>query len=174
VTGEAHGLRRFRTRLGTIDATETLVSQIDVRVDASATDRLSLPVVPNTWIGSDGREVLWLGPDEWLVVGPAGAEHALIEKAERALARVHHSVVDVSSARAVFDLASEDRHELLSKGSGLDLHPRSWRDGMCAQTLLARVPVILQEREGATRVFVRPSFAGYLVDWLLDAAGVRA
>jgi sarcosine oxidase subunit gamma len=45
---------------------------------------------------------------------------------------------------------------------------------MCAQTLLARVPVILQERDLATRVFVRPSFAGYLVDWLLDAAGVRA
>jgi sarcosine oxidase gamma subunit len=37
---------------------------------------------------------------------------------------------------------------------------------MCAQTLLARIPVLLQERGDATRVFVRSSFAGYLVTWL--------
>jgi hypothetical protein len=30
--------------------------------------------------------------------------------------------------------------------------------------------VILQEREAATLLLVRPSFAGYLVAWLLDAA----
>jgi hypothetical protein len=30
--------------------------------------------------------------------------------------------------------------------------------------------VLLQEREAATRVFVRPSFAGWLVDWALAAS----
>jgi sarcosine oxidase gamma subunit len=41
---------------------------------------------------------------------------------------------------------------------------------MCAQTLLAKIPVLLQEREGATRIFVRPSFAGYLTAWLARVA----
>ena len=36
------------------------------------------------------------------------------------------------------------------------------------QTLLARVPVILQERGDATRVFVRPSFADWLRSWMVD------
>lgn len=41
---------------------------------------------------------------------------------------------------------------------------------MCAQTLLAKAQVILHERTDATRVFVRPSFAGYVLDWLVAAA----
>jgi sarcosine oxidase subunit gamma len=85
---------------------------------------------------------------------------------------MHHSIVDVSASRAVIELASPDRHDLLSSGCGLDLHHRAWRDGMCAQTLLARVPVILQERARETLVLVRPSFFDYLVDWFADAAGL--
>jgi sarcosine oxidase subunit gamma len=79
-------------------------------------------------------------------------------------------VVDVSAYRAVVELAGEDRFDLLAQGCGLDLHPRSWRDGRCAQTLLGRVPVLLQERDDATRVFVRTSFANHLAGWLLRAA----
>jgi sarcosine oxidase subunit gamma len=78
--------------------------------------------------------------------------------------------VDVSANRAVFDVIGRDRGDLLAKGCGLDMHPRSWRAGLCAQTLLARVPVIVQERADATRVFVRPSFAGYLLAWFDDAS----
>jgi sarcosine oxidase gamma subunit len=41
--------------------------------------------------------------------------------------------------------------------------------GACAQTLFARAQVLLQEMDGATRVFVRPSFAHYVLDRLLAA-----
>jgi sarcosine oxidase subunit gamma len=167
-------LEHRRADLGRFGAHEIpFLAQVDVRVDAAATS-IALARETNTWVVDGDRELLWLGPDEWLVVGPAGTERAIVDEIEHALTGVQHSVVGVSAARAVFELTREDRHEMLSKGCGLDLHPRSWRRGMCAQTLLARVPVILQERDRATRVFVRPSFAGYLVDWLLDAAGVRA
>ena len=61
-----------------------------------------------------------------------------------------------------------DRNELLASGRSLDLDPRGgWVPGACAQTMFARAQVILQELEGATRVFVRPSFAHYVVDRLL-------
>ena len=59
--------------------------------------------------------------------------------------------------------------DLLATGCSLDLHPR-WHAGMCAQTLFARAPVILEQRSDATRVFVRASFADYLIDRLLVAA----
>lgn len=176
MTGEQGGRRRHETRLSTIDATESSLAQVDLRVHGSAADRLSfpLPVEANTWLGSDGREILWLGPYEWLILASPDPREPgrLISELERALDGIHHSVVDVSAARAVIELSADDRLELLSTGCALDLHSRSWRHGMCAQTLLARVPVILQERERATRVFVRPSFTDYLVDWLLDASGV--
>ncbi|MEX2202554.1 MAG: sarcosine oxidase subunit gamma family protein [Actinomycetota bacterium] len=150
------------------------LAQIDLRIARSGADPLPpfLPLETNIWLGWNGRDVLWLGPDEWLVLDGTGATEPaeLLAELRTLLSGTHHSVVDVSANRTVLELIGDDRYQLLSTGCGLDLHPRSWRDGMCAQTLLARVPVILQERSGATRVFVRPSYAEWLLDWLLDAA----
>lgn len=150
------------------------LAQADVRVARSAVDPLPpfLPLEPNTWVGWVGRDVLWLGPDEWLVLDGMKATEpgGLGAQLTTLLSGTHHSVVDVSANRTVLELTGDDRHELLSTGCGLDLHPRSWSDGMCAQTLLARVPVILQERSSATRVFVRPSYADHFVEWLAEAA----
>jgi len=158
--------------LAAVGAVEVgFLAKVNLRADPALAARraFALPPAPNTWRLTGGREVLWLGPDEWLVVAEPGSAPAILEELERALGGLHHSVVDVSADRAVVELAGGDRMDLLTRGCGLDLHPRSWRDGMCAQTLLARVPVLLQERERATRVFVRPSFAGHLVDWFRNA-----
>jgi sarcosine oxidase gamma subunit len=60
---------------------------------------------------------------------------------------------------------------MLASACSLDLDPAGgWVPGVCAQTLLARAPVILQELSDATRVFVRPSFADYVVDRLLASS----
>ena len=142
-------------------------AQVDLRV--GSTEGLDLPVVPNTWAGGpNGWEWLWLGPDEWLAASADGSSKALIAELERALDGRHRSIIDVSAGRALINLAGDLRHALLSHGCGLDLHPRSWTAGMCAQTLVARVPVILQERSNATRVFVRPSIADWLRAWMVD------
>ncbi len=158
--------------LAALSAVEVaFLTQVNLRADAAVAGRLGLasPTAPNTWIAGGGREALWLGPDEWLVVARPGSARELVEDLERSLEGLHHSVVDVSADKAVVELAGDHRTDLLARGCGLDLHPRSWRDGMCAQTLLARVPVLLQERDRATRVFVRASFAGHLVSWLAQA-----
>ena len=147
--------------------------QVALRLDPSLAGRppLGAPIRPNTWSASGDRDALWLGPDEWLVVGPPGGSAAgIVADLDRALDGVHRSVVDVSANRAAIDLSGRDRLEVLSKGCGLDLDRRAWREGMCAQTLLARVPVLLQERHPGTRVFVRPSYLAYLTAWLDDAS----
>ena len=137
------------------------VVQFDVRVS----DPSALPFDPpasNTVTTWGTRDVLWLGLDEWLVVGDGRTERTILEELELALADHHHSVVDVSANRAVFDLV--DGPEGLESGCGLDLDPSHWTPGMCAQTLFAQAQVILQQRdERTTRVFVRPSFAGYFL-----------
>ena len=145
------------------------LSQVDVRADPSTAASLGFPAQPNTVASSADRDILWLGPDEWLVVGHDGTAEALIAELETTLAGVHHSVVDVSANRTVIDLAGPVRLELLSSACPIDLHPRSWGDGRCAQTVFGAAQILLQEREATTRVFVRPSFAGYVVDLLVAA-----
>jgi sarcosine oxidase, subunit gamma len=158
--------------LDLLDARElAFIPQLDVRVDGSTAATLGFPTVPNTATTPGDRDALWLGPDEWLVVGGPGAAGAIAAELGRSLDGLHHSIVDVSANRAVIELAGPSRHDLLSSACPIDLHPRSWGDGRCAQSVFGAAQILLQEREGATRLFVRPSFANYVVDLLL--AGTR-
>jgi sarcosine oxidase, subunit gamma len=155
---------------GAVVATEVpFPAQVAVRV-ADADAPPSFPRAANTTARRGEGSILWLGPDEWLVTGGPGSVEAIMEELRAALAGVHHAVVDVSANRAVLDLEGAGVRDLLAGGCSLDLHPRVWGTGRCAQTLFARAQVILEQRDDVTRIFVRPSFADYLVDRL--AAGV--
>jgi heterotetrameric sarcosine oxidase gamma subunit len=111
------------------------------------------PAAPNTVAEGDGFRVLWLGPDEFLIVGRA------------AIGALRH--VDVTHNREIFRIA---RRDVLAKGCGLDLDPRVFPSGRCAQSLLARTQVILEALREEVLVYVRPSYAAYLRAWLSDAA----
>lgn len=158
--------------LDRLDARElAFVAQLDVRIDPAIAATLGFPAEPNTATTSGDRDILWLGPDEWLLVGGPAAATAIATELEASLAGLHRSVVDVSANRAVIELTGPSRHDLLSSACPIDLHPRSWGDGRCAQSVFGAAQILLHEREGATRLFVRPSFANYVVDLLLAASG---
>jgi sarcosine oxidase, subunit gamma len=147
------------------------LAQVSLRLDPAWVGRAPypLPLEPNTAWEDGPRAALWLGPDEWLVLGPPHAAPEIVSELESSLEGVHRSVVDVSANRVAIELGGSGRYELLSSGCSLDLHPRAWRTGMCAQTLFAKAQVILHERADTTGMLVRPSFADYLIDRLLTA-----
>lgn len=131
-----------------------------------------LPLEPNRVASMRALRTLWLAPDEWLVTSPAGLAPDLIGRLSRALVGRHASVTDLSASRAVIEIAGPRARSLLEKGCGLDLHPRAFGPGQCAQTLFARLPVILDQLGAAPayRLFVRRSAARWLAEWLIDAA----
>jgi len=172
----AHDLARVATLSGG-DASAAAIdglTQLALRVAPAVVDRLpfEVPLGPNTAAKTGAIDVLWLGPDEWLVVAP-DSPSTIARDIGDAVAGEHHAVVDVSANRAVIELGGPRRRSLLSSRCPLDLHPRAWRPGACAQTLLGKCPVLLRERSEDTWLFVRPSFAGYVVDLLVDAAAMR-
>ena len=143
------------------------LAQVSVRTQAPGS---SLPTEPNTVTGDSSRAALWLGPDEWLVVGPPGSEIAL----ETDLRATGATVVDVSANRTTLELRGPRARELLEFGCPIDLHPRVFGPGRCAQTLLGRANVLIwfvaDDPEPVYRLLVRPSFAAYVAAWLADAA----
>jgi sarcosine oxidase subunit gamma len=157
--------------------------QLDVRVrphdadrGAGISDRLGvpLPLEPNTHVATaDGaRRVAWLGPDEWLVLDTAPEDDPDLEADLGPLVAGAGAVIDVSHGRAGLALAGPGARELLEHGCPIDLHPRSFVPGRAAQTELALAHALLLAIDDAptVQVLVRPSFAGYLADWLTDAA----
>jgi sarcosine oxidase subunit gamma len=130
------------------------------------------PTMPNT-VARDGmRCILWLGPDEWLIVTPPGEEAALAARLDEALGGRHAAVTDVTDSRTVIALGGSRARDVLAKGCGLDLHPRVFHAGQCAQSTLARASIILhQTTDGpAYDIYVDRSFARYLWAWLIDAS----
>jgi sarcosine oxidase, subunit gamma len=155
-------------------------TQIALRVDpkSPAAERIGtalgamLPHQPGDVVHAGNVLVLWLGPDEWLLVGSEGGE-AIQDTVTAAAAGEHAAVVDISAHRTILEVSGPKARELLNKGCALDLHPRSFEAGRCAQTMLAHAGVILLCRDAAQPrfwVFVRSSFSRYLADWLCDAA----
>lgn len=132
---------------------------------------LALPLEPNTYTGSDLRTAIWLGPDEWLITAPDGEHQSLPAALREALNGQHHSVVDQSANRTLIEIAGSEARLVLAKGCTLDLHASAFSAPRCAQTLLAKAPVILQGMAAnAFGLYVRDSFAEYLAEWLVDAA----
>jgi sarcosine oxidase, subunit gamma len=155
------------------------VAVVDLRVDpagpgAHAVARSlgsALPREPNTWTDLGDGQIIWLGPDEWLVTSSSTDPETFEEALRGVVSGDGGAAVDVSAQRTSVRLRGALARELLSFGCSLDLRPSAFPAGACAQTTVGRAAVLLLALgEGDVRVFVGPSFAGYLADWLIDAA----
>jgi sarcosine oxidase, subunit gamma len=222
----AHRADELGAQAGAVALVELpFLSMVSLRVapGSLAADRveraleLALPTsgrVSTTAAGDPDRpalSVLWLGPDEWLVVGsesdPADVRDAadlaapadpaaLVQLLTAAVGDGPGSVVDVSANRGTLVISGPNARDLLEKGCTLDLHPRAFGAGRCAQTTFARGHVLLWQTADdaapgtpstagapstpdtqtpavsgpAYRFMFRGSFANYFADWLLDAA----
>lgn len=133
---------------------------------------LDLPIEPNTFVEDGEFSAIWLGPNEWYIVTPAGDELSVIEKLESALADRHVAINDLTSGLTTVRLTGANARDLLQKGCTLDLHPRSFGAGQCAQTLVAKSGALILYRgdEPTFELVVRRSFADYLFVWFEDAA----
>jgi sarcosine oxidase, subunit gamma len=166
---------------GEVSARELpFAAQLNLRVDPrdlgliqriSAALGFALPVTANAVDAKGDRRALWLGPDEWLVVGRDGQQNELEQLLTGAFNDAFGSVTDVSANRTLLEIRGAKACELLAHSIAIDLDPRSFVPGRCAQTLLAKTQVILERREDSAFVlYVRASFAIYVANVLLDAA----
>lgn len=159
------------------------LTQLSLRLDpdgpaAASVAKLlgtGLPTTPCTWVQAGPVDLLWLGPDEWLLLAAPDAD-GLRPDLVQAIATDFGTVTDVSAQRTAFDLTGPDVREVLARGCAIDLHLRAAPVGTCVQTLLAQAGVVLTVRATAppaVRLLVRSSYAPYLLSWLGDAVSGR-
>jgi len=156
---------------------EPFVAMVDVRVAAGPQTggRLGadLPTAANTWVPTDAGRVVWLGPDEWLLSSTTETPEELEARVRAAVLPLRGAAADVSAQRIGLRLTGARVREVLAKGCAIDLHPRVFGRGRSAQSTLGLAAVVLLALgDGGDDflVLVRSSFAGYLAEWLLDAA----
>jgi sarcosine oxidase, subunit gamma len=140
---------------------------------AAAADALgfAIPAIACRAIASGDRAALWLGPDEWLLLGPAPPAPGLAAALRAALAGLPHSLVDVSHRQSALAVSGAHATALLACGCPLDLDEQAFPVGMCTRTMLSKAEIVLW-RTGAQefRIEVWRSFIGYVTRFLDEAA----
>ncbi|MGW8380569.1 sarcosine oxidase subunit gamma family protein [Streptomyces sp. ODS28] len=147
-----------------------------VAVGSAGADRLEkaldapLPRRCGSTSAAGPHTVLWLGPDEWLVLSHTDGTE-LTARLRTALEGSPGSVVDVSANRTTLELRGPSARDVLDKGCPLDLHPRAFGPGQALATNVGPVPLLLWQVDGfpTYRLLPRVSFADYLARWLMDA-----
>ena len=153
------------------------LGKLNMRADKSAGKIVksitgcAFPPVANKFTTAGKRHVVWLGPDEFLILCEAGKDEDLTSAIQLTIGDQHSAVSNISDALAAFHLKGADVRQTLAKGCALDLHHTSFTSGDAAQTLLSNAAVtIMALADDEFIVICRTSFASYLHDWLLDAA----
>ena len=115
-----------------------------------------------------GKAVAWMSPDEYLLIMPYAEVTGCLAQLRANLAGRHSLAVDVSDARAVFDVTGPKADQVLSKLCPVDfaaIGPNKLRRTRTAQVAAA----IWREGTGLRLVCFR-SVAGYVMGLLTHSA----
>ena len=153
------------------------LGKINMRADKSASKIVksitgcAFPPAANKFTTAGERHVVWLGPDEFMIICEAGKDEELTGTTRASTESQHVAITNITDALAAFHLKGDAVRSVLAKGCALDLHQNSFTSGDAAQTLLSHAAVtIMALPDDEFIVICRTSFASYLHDWLCDAA----
>lgn len=132
---------------------------------------LPLPVDALTSKGSGSVALLWLGPQSWLYVAGHSPTPMDFDSARRAINAAGGALFDVSSSYVAWRVAGAAAAQALNRACPLDLHPRAFRTGQCAQSVLGHINALVHKPDdGAFIVMVARSFAADAWQTLCEAA----
>lgn len=147
--------------------------RISLRVPADAISAVSkglgvdLPTKPKQSAQAGARAVLWLGPDEWLVI-EEGERDPL---ADLGRANALYSAVDVSHRNTAIIVSGQAAGDTVNAGCPQDLSLEVFPVGACSRTVLGKIEIVLfRTAEDEFRVECWRSFAEYAFAFLAEAA----
>jgi len=118
------------------------------------------------------RAALWLGPDEYLLMGSdEAARDTAFAALENVLSQLPHALVDISHRQFALEVSGPHATAILSGACPLDLDLGEFPVGMCTRTVLAKADIVLwRTGDEAFHIEVWRSFAGYVTGLLGEIA----
>ncbi len=151
----------------------TLRGTLDDKGFAEAVHKVSGLAVPGQRevVRGGGKVLIWMSPDELLLVLPHEAAEAEVAALDKALSGSHALVVNVSDARAVFDVSGDQARDVLAKLFPVDLSVEVFGMGAVRRSRMAQIPAALWMEEAQVfRIVCFRSVAQYAFDVLSVAA----
>ncbi len=148
-------------------------SRISLRASSEALSGLSatlgvmLPQRPKASANVNDRHALWLGPDEWLLIGPEGTDFIGLARNSGML----HSATDISHRNVGIIVSGPGAATAISSACPHDLGEASFPIGACTRTVFGKMEIVLYRTgEDTYRVECWRSFAEYCFGMLAEGA----
>ena len=157
-----------------------LLGKLILRADRTAGTKAVKSVLgiglPSASRSAQGDDVtlLWLGPDEWMLVTAPDAEKELAAKLADAFGSKPHQIASVGDYYTTIAISGANAREALAKLTMLDLHERAFKPGEVRGSVFAKATGLLHLADGDPprfNLYVRASMADYL--WCLLAVSGR-
>ena len=136
---------------------------------------LVLPIEPNVRIFNNNISIMWLGPNEWLVITPENEKDGIISLLKSNLNPQKTAITDVSFNRTILRLEGEKVFTLLSKFLVANLEKILKTNFSVAQTVFVKIPVLFvrnntDEEPASLDLHLNRSHTKYVYELLVDGS----
>ena len=133
-----------------------------------------IPTEPNTKIQNKNLQVIWLGPNEWLLSFIDNESFIKIfDDLSNKLNPENTSITDISESKTIIRVEGIHTTELLRKFLVLDIDDALSSNLKVAQTIFVKIPILIvrnhrDQDKQSFDIHLNRSHATYLKDLLLD------
>ena len=136
---------------------------------------LVLPIEPNVRIFNNNISIMWLGPNEWLVITPENEKDGIISLLNSNLNPQKTAITDVSFNRTILRLEGEKVFTLLSKFLVANLEKILKTNFSVAQSIFIKIPVLFvrnntDEEPTSLDLHLNRSHTKYVYELLVDGS----
>ena len=126
----------------------------------------SFPSVPNTSASKDDMDLLFLGPDHWLLRAPLDREAELDIALRPTDAPSNISIVRISDTQTFFSITGPDAEQIISIASPLDVHPSVFPENGATLTEAFGLKALIMRKSDRFWLAVEQSFGDMIEDYL--------
>ena len=137
---------------------------------------LVLPIEPNVRVSNNNINIIWLGPNEWLIETPKSDMQKVLTLLKSTLNAQKTAITDVSFNRTILRLEGDHVFTLLSKYLVINLEEVLKNNYSVAQTIFIKIHILIIRNNideiTSVDIHLNRSHAKYVYELLVDGCKI--